>query len=405
MLGVLLGAACMFTSCLGSDSDSDVSSSDAAITGLTLGTLNRYVHNVAEGTGNDTIVKTTLAGSGYPMIIDQMALRIYNEKLLPVGTDLKHVTVSSVSAKNGGSVYIRSVQGDTLKWLQSTDSIDFSVPRKLCVVSSNGLYSRDYTVDLGISQSDGVQFEWRKVDEEEFELAGKTLVALDDTVALVDNGTVVSNETAYRVRNGWLERSLNLAEWERQVASTDIRLLVGASSRELFALTNDGRLKHLVLSTLTWEDELLDSDASLLPEAGTTNAVYMNYAPSNQADYVLLTGYRNDCDDMLVWRKISEYEGDDVSGQWVYMPTDGNNIYTLPKQEEFSMTAYNGIVLALDCRMLVLESRDQGITWKTSSQYSLPANVGGTTGRIAADNSGRLWVVTDNGEVWQGNKR
>ena len=94
-LCVLLGASTMLTGCLGSDSDTQVTSySDMAITSITLGTLNRYTLSTSSTTGNDTIIKSTFSGSSYPVLIDQLDYRIYNKTELPVGTDLEHVTLT-----------------------------------------------------------------------------------------------------------------------------------------------------------------------------------------------------------------------------------------------------------------------------------------------------------------------
>ena len=87
------------------------------------------------------------------------------------------------------------------------------------------------------------------------------------------------------------------------------------------------------------------------------------------------------------------------------MPVDGNNPYALPRQDYLSITYYNNNVLAVGSNMKLYQSRDQGITWKTSSTYALPSQIGGTRATIAADKLERLWLVTDNGEVWMGTLR
>ena len=48
-------------------------------------------------------------------------------------------------------------------------------------------------------------------------------------------------------------------------------------------------------------------------------------------------------------------------------------------------------------------SRDQGITWKTTSEYTLPSNIGTYNLTALADDEGYLWLVgKDTGEVWRG---
>ena len=63
------------------------------------------------------------------------------------------------------------------------------------------------------------------------------------------------------------------------------------------------------------------------------------------------------------------------------------------------------MVLAVGSNMEMLQSRDQGITWKTATTYALPSSLQGTRVAMAADNHDRLWLVTDSGEVWMGTLR
>ena len=52
--------------------------------------------------------------------------------------------------------------------------------------------------------------------------------------------------------------------------------------------------------------------------------------------------------------------------------------------------------------MKLYESRDQGITWYTDTDYALPENLVGTQLSIAATQDGRLWLITDGGQLWIG---
>jgi hypothetical protein len=55
--------------------------------------------------------------------------------------------------------------------------------------------------------------------------------------------------------------------------------------------------------------------------------------------------------------------------------------------------------------MVMLESRDQGITWKPSTDYVLPNGVTGTQALITASDKTGIWVLTNSGQVWHGMKR
>ena len=392
------------TSCLSDDDNTTTSTyGDVAITQFTLGTLNRYVSSVSSKTGNDTIIKSTLTGTNYPMTIDQLGYQIYNQKALPVGTDIKHVPLSAVSAKNGGLVLIKSMTSDSLKTFSTKDSLDFSQPRTFRVYSTDGQSHRDYTVTLNVSATEGSTFEWTKMSDdiaiENF--ADKHLVAVGDTVMMVDKGVVVKDGAFFRMNGTTIETSSDLNDWQA-VATADLKLLVGAGTAELFALGNDGLLKHSYDNGQSWTDEQLDDDASLLP-AENIAVVCCPYAPSDNTDYMLMAGNsQQDETTTTIWRKISQYDPVNESCKWVYMPVDDNNHFVLDRQENLSMAYYEGSVLAVGSMMKLYESRDQGITWYTDSDYALPDNLVGTLLSIATTEDGRLWLITNSGQLWIG---
>ena len=142
-------------------------------------------------------------------------------------------------------------------------------------------------------------------------------------------------------------------------------------------------------------------DALLLPD-GNVATVTWTYAPTDATDYVLMVGNSRQQDDaMTVWRKLSEQGR---QGQWVYMPADDGNFYTLPRMNGLSMAVCGNSVLALSRGLKMFQSDDQGISWKVSSLYALPLTFSGTLAAIAADANGVLWLVSNNGDVWRGQK-
>lgn len=367
---MMLIALLALASCLGDNETSVEARSDTAITAVTLGTLNKYTYTTSSKTGNDTIIKTTLTGASYRLTIDQLGFKIFNRDSLPLGTDLEHVTLSALNTKNNGVAFIKSLISDTLFYIRTTDSLNFTQPRTIRVIASNGIDYRDYTMTLSASTTKGTTFGWQLVREDS-ELAGwtdKRLVAIDDTVML---------------------------------KATDY---LGATGHELFSFGEDGRLKVSNDEGATWRDETLDESENLMP----TSAIAMvswKYAPADSTDYILLAGNNEqDSVNVVLWRKLSRYHdnGQPTEGKWVYMPVDGYNVYTLPRQEYLSMTYYNNNVLAVGSNMVLYISRDQGITWKTQSIYALPKQIEGTRAAIAADSRERLWLVTDSGQLWMG---
>ena len=416
-LCVLAVAVAGLTSCLSDDEEKVTTYSDVAITQFMLGTLNRYTTTTSPTTGNDTLVKTTLTGSSYKMTIDHLGHAIYNQSPLPVGTDVKHV-VCTVSTKHNGVLALKSMTSDSLSFFNASDSIDFSVPRVFRVYSIDGTASRDYTVSLNVSQTAGVNFGWTKVDENRTDLTGwtdKRLVAVNDTVVLADRGVVAVSvgSTGYQDllrlnSDGYTEVSYDHGEtwstiYNLTATSTGLSQLLGATIHEVYGLTADGRLKVSDDALgLYWTDESLDDDARLLP-ATNIAMVSWPYAPADSTDYVLMVGRQQNDDAFCTWRKLSGYASTAEKAQWVYMPLDDGNRGQLPYGDELSLAYYDGKVIALTASShTVYVSRDQGITWQQSSDYALPAALQGTRVVMANDRSGRLWVVTDSGEVWLG---
>lgn len=444
-LCALLSLSAMLVSCLSSDDSVTTTYSDTAITAVTLGSLNRYTTMKSAMSGNDTVVKSTLTGSNYHITIDQLGCRIFNQDTLPVGTDIKHVVLSALSTKNGGLPLIKSMTSDTLRYYSTTDSIDFSQPRTIRVLSSDGTAYRDYTMSLAVSETAGIVFDWGMVAQRD-ELAGwtdKHLVAFADTVALVDGGTISVNSDimggSVLLRldaEGNLQCARDMgsmddpAAWTAMSASEPVSRLIGATGQEMFAIGTDGHLKvspfglaadHIGMEeaggmkeyktgAFIWREELLDDDATLLPTSGMAMTSW-SYAPADSMNYVLMAG-NSDADDTnaVLWRKLSRYHNyndiwGDTEGTWVYMNIDSSNRYTLPRMEGLSLAYYNKSVLAVGSNKQMLQSRDQGITWKPVKAYELPAGLQGSLLTMAADSQGRLWIATDAGQLWQGKLR
>ncbi len=406
-LCVLLGASTMLTGCLGSDSDTQVTSySDMAITSITLGTLNRYTLSTSSTTGNDTIIKSTFSGSSYPVLIDQLDYRIYNKTELPVGTDLEHVTLT-ISTLNNGVVAIKSLTSDSLRWYSSSDSIDLSQTRIFRVYAANGSTWRDYKVTLTASETQGIVFEWRKVIDDP-SLSGWDNMYMEvfkDTVCVSESPVVVKGNSAFALENGQLMRSDIIGEWYPVADAPELSTLFACGTKELFAIGTDGKVKHSMDEGQTWADDVLDTDVALFPKEGLVS-VNWDYANSDSTDYVLVAGKHPQSPAyMAIWRKISQFEGVGKGGKWVYMPLDETNPYQLPYDGVLSMAYYNNKVLAMNDHMVLLESRDQGITWKNSTEYAIPSNVTGTRVRMAATDNTGIWVLTNSGQLWHGIKR
>jgi hypothetical protein len=357
---VLLFGALILSSCLGSDEDSTTTYNDMAIKTFKLGTLKRYVHKTLS-TGKDTVYLTTYSAATYKMNIDQLNHRIFNTDSLLTGTDMKHI-ICTATTVNNGVVYIKSLTSDSLRYFSSgSDSIDFSQPRVFRVFATDGSGSRDYTVSLTVRNQDPGVFLWQVADKAGFPQT------TDDEM--------------------------------RQAAERAGLIYLGKSSYEAYAINSEGMLMESEDEGATWTADKLDTDASLLPKNALSYAAWiLDY----KTDYALLAGQNPASDKaMVLWRKLVDDDGD---GRWVYMPLADDNNYYLPKMDYVVLVPYANSVLAFGNNKKIYQSRDQGITWKTTAAIQYPDGFNATSSyKVAVDNEDVLWLMdTVSGQTWKG---
>ena len=434
----LLTAMLLLTSCLKSDDDNNSTlSSDAAITSFSLGTLNRYIHTTSS-TGADSIYKTTVTGSDYKFSIDQINHRIFNADSLPIGTDVKHV-LCSVSALNNGVVLLKSEISDTLFYFSSTDSLNFTNPRELHVLASDGSAEQIYTINVNVHQEEGEKFVWSQHTQSE-EIAalegmkavflgeslyvfgvksGKTLgyVTTDGeswtSLAEINDAEAYQNmlvydEAIYMIANGSLQKTQDGKTWEIVKSDVAVKQLVANSYTELYALSTDNKMMVSLDEGQTWEEDELDEDASWLPTEETAYAC-VPLRMTEYSDYILLAGTSPAISDISsVWRKIVEYDLQGLEDKWVYMGRTDNNLLALPQLHHLQLMSYDDGVLAFGVKdgafSSIYQTRDNGINWKKNSKYQLPGKFNGNADSYAAATDGKeIWLISGGtGEVWQG---
>ena len=337
-----LAIACVTTSCLGSSDNEVTVYDDMAITAFTLGTLNIYLHKTSS-TGGDSIYKTTFAGSGYTMSIDQVKHEIYNRDSLPVGTDAGHVICTITTRNNGIALIESATNSDSLTYYYSTDSIDFSKPRYLRIYSSDGMGFARYKVTLNVRQ--------------------------------VENGTLLWQS----MPAGTQLPTTPMAGWQFKL---------GETGDALYSSHDNGA---------TWTAGTFDTDTRLLP---TANASFACWTLKNGMDYALLVGDNAQQDSAaVVWRKLIDTEKDN---DWVYMPLATGNQHYLPKGNYYWLLPFaDDSVLAIGHEGTIYRSRDQGITWKTSSQLTAPTGIGTVAAAVTDGNNG-IWLQNTDGQTWYG---
>lgn len=367
-LCIVLSGVFLYTSCLGSDNNSEVTVyDDMAITGFSLATVNRYVHTTSKK-GTDSIYKKALTSAALPTFTieqypdAQNQYKIYNTDSLPQDCDLKHVLATISTSTYSGSIAIKSANSDTLYNYASTDSLDFSTIREIRVYNNTLQKFRAYQVSVNKHQVDTDRILWEQMTTED-----------------------VQSETNQVIIN--LDGSF-----------------IGFGTKEAYALSQDGQLMVSTDGGETWTPDNIDDDPALLP---TDNIAFVSvpFVANDSTDYQLMVGttpnYPKGC---VVWRKIAEYASGSAPSKWVLLPVENYNTYALPWLEHINLLSYNGLILAIGNDGKIYQSRDQGLTWKVTSTYTLPEGL--VSNDLSAWTVGDyIWLVgNDTGEAWRGIK-
>lgn len=414
---MLLTAMMGMVSCIGS-SDSDTSTyTDGAITYFALGTMNLYSHTTTSA-GVDSTYKTTFTGSSYTFHIDQKNRRIFNTDSLPIGTDVAHVLVS-LTTKNNGIVLIQDEDDEnTLTYYSSTDSIDFTNPRKFVVYPSDNTTDKsEYTVQINVHKELPDVFVWHQRSSSDI------LKSLSNVEAQYWMGDIyITGNTSEEQKVYKLEDSGELTEYfgYPKILPEGIKKWIGTTEKEIYALSTSN---HLMVSRdlgMTFEEDLLDEDVAMLPVQDIAFVSYpLRYATNTE--YALLVGNRSQEEYpqeqiAMVWRKVVDNDEYTPEGVWTYMDHAANNRYALPRLQNLSMVYYNDGILAIGGSCLgqdvvsapyaqIYQSRDNGITWKNSSTYQLPTGFdsSATSVGMLVDDDYNLWLFCGGtGQIWRG---
>ncbi len=364
VLYIMMASVLLFASCLGSDSTStEVVYDDTAILTFKLTTVNRYLHTTTS-TGKDSVYKKTLSNP-VAFTIDQTNYEIYNTDSLPYGCDTKHV-LASITSKNSTNIFLKSFVGDTLFFYNSTDSIDFSKPRKLVVYNSNGSSHRDYTVTVNVHQQETGKLIWHTMPATSYPT---------DTTKV---------------------------KWEKIVADAGLESFIGAGRKEAYAFNKDHKIMVSKDQGATWKPDSLGDDAALLPKESVAFVSFPFKANSN-TDYQLLAGVITEGEVVsMIWRKIAEYDDNSQPCKWINIPYEPYNKYNLPPLTDFNLVYFHDRILAIDYTAIHV-SRDGGITWKQSDSFKLPDDSESFYLEATTDSEGALWLKEkDTNKVWRG---
>lgn len=457
-IALLATGAMMMASCLSNDDDitNITYYNDTAITSFSLGTLTRtYLCN-----NGDTIKKayeqttdstTTVDASTYTFTIDQLKHEIYNTDSLPAGTDVRKA-VCTVASKNSGIIAVRRIDNDTLDFYRSTDSLDLSRPREFRVYSSDGTTYRKYTVSLRVHKELADSFKWSRQSFGDASITAgarnaRLISGADRMLAVVsdDNSSTFlakpasgsgeweslgSNlnrtfsadayknvaalgEWIYLLDGGELLKSKDCEIWQKvETDGTQLKQLAGASKSKLYALTAGGMASSA--DGTAWTEAKLDGGFTQLPE-GRISLCTLPLRTNSDDARIVMAGNGNGADSTaMVWGKIEE--SGTAADDYSWSLYEGGEKLLLPDMEGLTVIRYDGKLLAIGGKgrggssaqpyARLYESTDQGLTWRSSSLFTLPADFSheAEPGAVdmAADNENNIWLIDAKaGKAWK----
>lgn len=432
----LITATLSLSSCLSSDETTVEYTHDTAITAFSLGSLDRYAKTKA---GKDTLLKANVTGSDYKFSIDQARRLIYNVDSLPCGVR-DTAMLATISSKNNSPILLMDInkRDSVAAYYSSSDSINFSKkPRYIRVYSSDYSAYAEYQVTVNVHKELPYEFKWHELAQNNSQLAafsdlkavacgdsiyvfGKTADGTKVLKSAINDGSAWSSITMneslssdayqsavaldgklYISDGGKVYASADAAIWTVVSDNADIKQLIGASSKNLYAYTATG-ISVSEDKGANWKAEKLDTDKAYLPKQN----ISMNVAgvlSAKDVENVMLLGTRDKALKDTVattWLRTVDYANED--GQWNYLEIENNKSGKMPWLDQVITCAADTGFVALGSNGKWYKSQNAGLTWKQDKMVVLPAKFA-TEGRFAfcRDNQHYYWIIR-NGYVWRG---
>ncbi len=430
----------MGVSCVSSEDEDLELSPYALLRSFNLGNVKSYYPSFTS-TGEDTVIVKTISASSFPFTINQLTGEVYNADSLPFGTDASKL-VSTAAATGVISVYVDST--GTYEHFSSTDSLDYTSPRKFRIYAADAQYYKDYTVRVNVHKVDPDLMVWNSLPSPEglmpqraIEFAGNMNVfgtAADGSLLVASsplggelswsksvlNGLPGKAALAtvqqfqgclYVVSDGDLYKSFNAVDWELSAQDYGLVAIVAVSDSE-------GRMWAAGNGVL-----YSSADGSRFERAGDLPSGFPLYGVS-LASYPL-SHNKNIVRNMLigyatpemngvatVWSKLS------TEDKWVEYDNEGNP-FPCPSLKGLAVLHYNGYLYALGGSGVVAGdtvpafsdfyvSKDNGIVWKGISSFhqALPAELKGSDSPFAVtvDSDNYMWIIGGGNDatVWKG---
>ena len=432
----LITATLSLSSCLSSDETTVEYTHDTAITAFSLGSLDRYTKTKA---GKDTLLKANVTGSDYKFYIDQAQRLIYNVDSLPCGVRDTAI-LATISSKNSSPILLMDINkpDSVAAYYSSSDSINFSKRRFIRVYSSDYSAYAEYKVDVNVHKELPYEFKWYELAQNNSQLAafsdlkavacgddiyvfGKTAEGTQVLKSAINDGSAWSSITMnvglssdayqsavaldgklYISDGGKVYASADAETWALVSENADVKQLIGASSKNLYAYNTAAGISVSKDKGVSWEQEKLDTDKAYLP----TQNISMNVAgvlSAKDVENVMLLGTRDKALKDTVattWLRTVDYANED--GQWNYLEIENNKSGKMPWLDQVITCAADTGFVALGSNGKWYKSQNAGLTWKQDKMVVLPAKFA-DEGRFAfcRDKQHYYWIIR-NGYVWRG---
>ena len=427
----LITATLSLSSCLSSDETTVEYTHDTAITAFSLGTLDQW-GKTKDGT-KDSLYKAVVAGANYKFYIDQATRQIYNADSLPCGVRDSAI-LATISSKNSSPILLMDINktDSVAAYYSSSDSINFSKPRFIRVYSSDYSAYAQYKVTVNVHKELPYEFKWHELAQNNSQLAafsdlkavacgddiyvfGKTAEGTKVLKSAINDGSawssimmnvslssdayqsaVALDGKLYIADGGKVYASADAATWKVVSENPDIKQLIGASSKYLYAYTAAG-ISVSKDKGASWEQEKLDTDEAYLPKQN----ISMNVAgvlSAKDVENVMLLGTNDTI--ATTWLRTVDYANED--GQWNYLEIENNKSGKMPWLDQVITCAADTGFVALGSNGKWYKSQNAGLTWKQDAMVVLPAKFA-TEGRFAfcRDKQHYYWIIR-NGYVWRG---
>ena len=434
----LITATLSLSSCLSSDETTVEYTHDTAITAFSLGSLDRYTKTKA---GKDTLLKANVTGSDYKFYIDQAQRLIYNVDSLPCGVRDTAI-LATISSKNNSPILLMDInKTDSIAgYYSSSDSINFSTPRLIRVYSSDYSAYAEYKVTVNVHKELPYEFKWHELAQNNSQLAafsdlkavacgddiyvfGKTAEGIKVLKSAINDGSAWSSirmnvslsSDAYQSAvaldgklyisdGGKVYASADAETWNLVSKNADIKQLIGASSKYLYAYTAAG-ISVSKDKGASWKAEKLDTDADSLPTQNISMNVDSVLSAKN-VENVMLMGTRDKASKDTIattWLRTVDYDANAEAGQWNYLEIEKNQSGKMPWLDQVITCAADTGFVALGSNGKWYKSQDAGLTWTQDKKVALPGEFDTAAARFAfcRDKQHYYWIIR-NGYVWRG---